>query len=134
DNLNGRAAPATEVLIDGPVGERLLGELQGLARDGLLVNVGDNASGTDAFLKMADPNATAAMTIGSSASLGTVISVLGGGLIPGLTPGDVGVGPLPSFSGVPSAVVGGAANYVVAGDDLATAAAWDYVTYLVSPQ
>ena len=134
NNLNGRAEPATEVLIDGPAGQRLLGELQGLARDGLLVNVGDNSSGTDAFLKLADPNAPAAMTIGSSASLGTVIAVLGGGLIPGLTPADVGVGPLPSFSGTPSAVVGGAANYIVAGDDLTTAAAWDYMTYLVSPQ
>lgn len=134
NHLNGREQPATEVLIDGPAGQRLFGELQALALDGLLLNVGDNASGTDAFLKMADPNAPAAMTIGTSASLGTVISVLGGGLIPGLTPGDVGVGPLPSFSGVPSAVVGGAANYVVAGDDLKVAAVWDFVAYLVSAQ
>ncbi len=134
NNLNGRAEPATEVLIDGPTGQRLFNELQGLARDGLLVNVGDNASGTDAFLKLADPNSPAAMTIGSSASLGTVIAVLGGGLIPGLTPGDVGVGPLPSFSGVPSAVVGGAANYVVAGDEIKRAAAWDFMAYLVSAQ
>ncbi|HWL45015.1 MAG TPA: ABC transporter substrate-binding protein [Ilumatobacter sp.] len=134
DNLNGRAEPATELLIDGPIGQRLFSELQSLQQDGLLVNVGDNASGTDAFLKLADPASPAAMTVGSSAALGTVIAVLGGGLIPGITPADVGAGPLPSFSGEPSVVVGGAANYVVAGDDARTAAAWDYITYLVSAQ
>ena len=134
NNLNGRAEPATEFLLGGPAGQRLFTELQSLAQDGLLVNVGDNASGTDAFLKLADPNAPAAITIGSSAALGTVVSVLGGGLIPGLTPDDIGVGPLPSFSGVPSAVVGGAANYVVAGDELRRAAAWDFVAHLVDPQ
>lgn len=134
NNLNGREQPATELLLDGPAGTELFTELQGLAADGLLVNVGDNASGTDAFLKLADPNAPAAMTIGSSAALGTVISVLGGGLIPGLTVDDVGVGPLPTESGTASAVVGGAANYIVAGDELRAAAAWDYVTYLVGAQ
>src|SRR5690606_7525466 len=77
NNLNGRDQPATEVLFDGPVGQHLFTTLQALERDGLLVNVGDNASGTDAFLKLADAQSPAAMTIASSASLGTVIEVLG---------------------------------------------------------
>ena len=75
------------------------------------------------------------MVIGSSASLGTVVAVLGSGLIPGVTPDDIGVGPLPTFGGPPSAVVGGAANYVVAGhSDAEIAATWDYMAYLVSAQ
>jgi sn-glycerol 3-phosphate transport system substrate-binding protein len=135
NNFNGREQPATEVLFDGPAGQRLFAELQTLAQEGLLFNVGDNASGTDAFLKVADPNSPAAMVVGTSASLGTVVSVLGGGLIPGLGVDDIGVGPLPSFSGTPSAVVGGAANYIVAsGSDAEIAATWDFVTFLLSPQ
>src|SRR5690606_33281489 len=47
NNLNGRDQPATEVLFGGPVGQHLFTTLQALERDGLLVNVGDNASGTD---------------------------------------------------------------------------------------
>jgi sn-glycerol 3-phosphate transport system substrate-binding protein len=135
NNLNGREAPATEVLFDGPAGIELYTILQQLAQAGLLYHVGDNASGTDTFLKMADREAPAAMTIGSSASLGTVVSVLGSGLIPDVGPDDIGVGPLPSRSGVPSALVGGAANYVVAGhSDEVTAAVWDFVTFLVTPE
>lgn len=76
------------------------------------------------------------MTIGTSASLGTIIDVVDvGQLIPGVTGDDIGVGPLPGPSGTPTALVGGAALYVVAdhGDETA-AAAWDFVTYLVSPE
>jgi sn-glycerol 3-phosphate transport system substrate-binding protein len=135
DNGNGREAPATEVLFDGETGVELFTILRGLVDDGLAVNVGDNAGGTDNFLKMADDADPAAMTIGTSAALGTVISVLGSGLVPGLTTDDVGVGPLPGFSPEPSSIVGGAANYVVAEKDPAvTAAAWDYLTYLITPE
>ena len=135
NNGNGREAPATEVLFDGETGIRLFTLLQDLVDDGLAANVGDNSSGTDNFLKMADDADPAAMTIGTSAALGTVISVLGSGLVPGLTTEDVGVGPLPGFDTEATAIVGGAANYVVADKDPAvTAAAWDYLTYLITPE
>jgi len=135
NNFNGREQPATETYLDRPGVSQVFAQLQGLAADGLLVNVGDNASGTDAFLKLADPASPAAMVIGSSASLGTVVAVLGSGLIQGVTSDDIGVGALPSFSGVPSAVVGGAANYVVAGkSDAEIAAAWDYLAFLVGAE
>ena len=55
DNGNGRLAPATQVLYDGPAGVELLTEVQSLIIDGLAVNVGDNPSGQDALLKLADP-------------------------------------------------------------------------------
>jgi sn-glycerol 3-phosphate transport system substrate-binding protein len=135
NNGNGREAPATEVLFDGDTGIELFTLLQDLVDAGLAVNVGDNSSGTDNFLKMADDAEPAAMTIGTSAALGTVISVLGSGLVPSLTTDDVGVGPLPGFGTEATAIVGGAANYVVAGKDPeVTAAAWDFLTYLITPE
>ncbi len=135
DNGNGRLAPATRVLYDGPLGVELLTFVQQMINDGLIAYVGDNAGGSDTFLKLADRTSPAAMTIGTSAALGTVISALGGGLIPGLTVDDVGVGPMPGPGPVPTALVGGAALYIVEdkGDEKA-AAAWDYITYLVSPE
>ena len=69
--------------------------MQSLINDGLAVYVGDNAGGADQLLKLADAIEPAAMAIGTSAFLGTVINTLAGGLVPELGPEDVGVGPLP---------------------------------------
>ena len=135
DNGNGRLAPATRVLYDGPKGVELLTYVQSLINDGLAVYVGDNAGGADQLLKLADSSAPAAMALGSSAFLGTVISTLAGGLVPGLGPEDVGVGPLPGPVPPPTALVGGAAVYVTEGkSDLEAAAAWDFMSYMVSPE
>lgn len=135
DNGNGRDAPATRVLYDGPAGVELMTEVQSLIADGLAVTVGDNANGQDALLKLADQSQPAAMTIATSAALGTVISVLDGGLIPGITSDELGVGPMPGPGDVRSAIVGGASLYIVDGKgDAQTAAAWDFIQYLVSAQ
>ena len=106
-----------------------------MVEDGLAVNVGDNAGGSDNFLKLADQSAPAAMTIGTSAALGTVLNVVDGGLIEGITAEDIGIGALPGPGPVPTALIGGASLYVVAdhGDET-TAAAWDFIQYLVSPE
>jgi sn-glycerol 3-phosphate transport system substrate-binding protein len=136
DNGNGRIAPATQVLYDGATGVEILTFVQQMVQDGLAFYVGGNAGGQDTYLKLADAAEPAAMAIGSSASLGTIIDVVDvGQLIPGITGDDIGVGPLPGPSGVPTALVGGAALYVVAdhGDETA-AAAWDFITFLVSPE
>jgi sn-glycerol 3-phosphate transport system substrate-binding protein len=116
-------------------GVALLTYVQQLITDGLAFNVGDNAGGTDTFFKLADESAPAAMTIGTSAALGTVIAALSGGLIPGLTDQDIGVGAMPGPGPKPTALVGGNALYIVneKGDEKA-AAAWNYITYLVSPE
>ncbi len=134
DNGNGREALPGEVYLADATGVEIVTFLRDMVADGLAVNVGDNAGGSDNFLKMADTADPAAMTIGTSAGLGTVINVLGSGLVEGLTPDDVGVGGLPGLSAEQTAIVGGAANYVVAGNDPeVTAATWDFLTYLITP-
>ena len=135
DNENGRAAPATRVLYDRPAGVGLLTYLKSLVTDGGAVYVGDNASGTDTLLKLADPTSPAAMTVSTSASLGPVFAALGSGLIKGVTSADVGVGYMPGPKGGLGALVGGASLYIVAGKgDAKAAAAWDYITFLDSAQ
>jgi sn-glycerol 3-phosphate transport system substrate-binding protein len=133
DNENGRSAPATHVLYDGASGVKLLTYLQSLVTEGGSVYVGDNASGTDTFLKLADASKPASMTIATSAALGPVLNVLGGGLIPGVTRADVGVGVMPGPNNGDGALVGGASLYIVDGKGgEKAAAAWDYITFLES--
>ena len=135
DNENGRAAPATRVLYAAPPAFDLFTQVQAMVQDGLAVNVGDNASGQDTFLKMADPTEAAAMTIATSAALGTVLNVVQGGLIPGVTVDDIGVGPMPGPTEAPGALVGGGALWMAADrPPEKTAAAWDYIRYLVSAE
>ena len=134
DNDNGRSAPATEVLFDSATGVELMTFLQDMINDGLAVSIGDNSSGQDTFLKLIDPAADGAMTIGSSASLGGVLAAIGG-LAPGLTAADVGVGPMPGPSPEPGVNLGGASLWIVDGKgDEKAAAAWDYITYLVTAE
>ncbi|HRE02765.1 MAG TPA: hypothetical protein PLV68_15805, partial [Ilumatobacteraceae bacterium] len=95
DNDNGRSGPATKVLFDEAAGVELMTYLQSLVTEANAVYVGDNASGQDTLLQLANDTSPAAMAVSTSAALGTVMSVLGSGLIPGITTDDVGVGPMP---------------------------------------
>jgi sn-glycerol 3-phosphate transport system substrate-binding protein len=135
DNGNGRLAPATKVLFDGPAGVQLLTFVQQLIQDGLAVNVGDNPNGSDTLLRLANKTEPSAMAIASSAGIGPAKAALDGGLIPGITSADLGVGPMPGPSPTPSANVGGASLYIVdqKGDPF-TAAAWDFIKFLTSAQ
>jgi sn-glycerol 3-phosphate transport system substrate-binding protein len=135
DNGNGRIAPATEVLFDNDLGVELTTFLQSMIDDGLAMTVGDNPGGQDAFFKMADPNTPGAMTMATSAALGSVIAALGGGLVPDLGPADIGVGPMPGPGDTPQVQVGGASLWIVADKSPEeTAAAWDYIMYLLRPE
>jgi sn-glycerol 3-phosphate transport system substrate-binding protein len=135
DHGNGRIAPATRVLYDGPAGVELLSYVQSLINDGLAVTVGDNPGGQDALLRMANPAEGSAMGIATSAGIGTVLSVVDQGLIAGITGEDIGIGPMPGPDGAPGVLVGGASLYIVADKgDAQTAAAWDYIRFLVSAQ
>ncbi len=114
DNDNGRRARATRVLYNDATGADLLGQMKSLIDSGLAVNVGDNASGFDDLLKMADNTAPAAMTIHTSAALGSVLEILRGGQFPNIGADDVGVGPMPRAPHGRCA----AAEQVVGGDGL----------------
>jgi sn-glycerol 3-phosphate transport system substrate-binding protein len=132
---NGRAAPATEVLFDNATGVELFTYLQQLVADGWAYNVGDNASGQDAFLKIADQAQPGAMTIGTSAALGTVLAAIGAGIAPGIAVEDLGVGPMPGPNGSTTVLVGGASLWISADkDDAKAAAAWDFISYLLSAE
>jgi len=136
DGDNGRTSRATEVLFNAPTGVEVMTYLQQLLQDGLAVNVGDNTqTGFDNLLKLADDKEPAAMTMATSASLGQVLTVLAGGQFPQIGPDDVGVGPMPGPDGLPGALIGGASLWPVdTGDDVRTAATWDFITYLVGAQ
>jgi sn-glycerol 3-phosphate transport system substrate-binding protein len=135
DNDNGRTAPATEVFFDSPAGVELMTFVQEMINDGLAVSIGDNANGQDLFLKLIDPAADGAMAIATSAALGGVLSAIDGGLAPGLTAADLGVGPMPGPSPEPAVNLGGASLWIVDGKgDEKTAAAWDYIRYLVTAE
>jgi len=136
DGDNGRTSRATEVLFNAPTGVEVLTYLQQLLQDGLAVDVGDNTqTGFDNLLKLADDKEPAAMTMATSASLGQVLAVLAGGQFPQIGPDDVGVGPMPGPDGLPGALIGGASLWPVdTGDDVRTAATWDFITYLVAAQ
>jgi sn-glycerol 3-phosphate transport system substrate-binding protein len=136
DNQNGRTARATQVLYNSSAGQSLLTTMQTMINDGLAVNVGDNStSGFDNLLKLVDSAEPAAMTIATSASIGPVLTILAGGQFPQITNDDVGVGVMPGPDGKPGALVGGASLWVVdSGDDVRTAATWDFVTYLTAAQ
>ncbi len=136
DNQNGRASRATQVLYDNATGQSLLTLMQSMIQDGLAISVGDNGvTGYDNLLKMADKDAPAAMTIATSASLGTVLAVLATGQYAQITGDDVGVAPMPGPGGKPGALVGGASLWVVnSGDAARTAASWDFITYLTGAQ
>ena len=136
DGDNGRTNRATKVLYNNQTGIDLLTFLQDMINDGLAVDVGDNSqTGYDNLLKMADQAEPSAMTINTSASLGPVLAVLGSGQFPNINADDVGVGPMPGPDGAPGALIGGAALWMVdSGDDVRTAATWDFLTYLVGAQ
>jgi sn-glycerol 3-phosphate transport system substrate-binding protein len=135
DNENGRAAPSSRVLFDGPAGVDLLTELNDVVVNGAGVYVGENPSGQDALLKLADSSAPATMTIATSAALGPVLAFVEGGIIAGIGPEDIGVGPMPSPNGAPGALIGGNSLWITAGrGDAKIAAAWDFTTWLLSAE
>lgn len=135
DGDNGRTNRATQVLYDNQTGIDLLTYLQTLLKDGLAVSVGDNSGGQDDLLKLADAKEPAAMTIHTSAALGGSLALLNAGTFPNFKAEDLGIGPMPGPDGKPGALIGGASLWPVdSGDDVKTAATWDFITFLVSAE
>jgi len=127
NNGNGRKARATAVRFDSKQGLEIFTWLSEMVSSGLAVtNSNEGASQFDNLLGIG--NGTNAMTIDSSASLGTISSVLSSGAYPNV---ELGVGPMPGPVGKGGILVGGAALYISNKSDPAKqAAAWDFSKFL----
>jgi sn-glycerol 3-phosphate transport system substrate-binding protein len=132
DNENGRQARATKVVWNDDAQVKALTLLQAMVKDGTAINVG-TADKSENLLKLADQKDPAAMTVNSSAAIGSVLAVLKSGSFPGFAPEDLGIGPMPMPPGPGGQLIGGAGLYIAKdkGDDK-TAAAWDFIKFLTS--
>jgi len=130
DNENGRAERADEAVFNGEQGLEVFEWIDDMVDDGLASYVGTDPSGFDHLLAVGNQNA--AMAINSTAALGTVAALLGGGSFPNV---ELGVGPMPGFDNADGGVtVGGAGLYMVnSGDDEKMAAAWEFLKFLNTP-
>jgi len=126
NNGNGRAKRATGVEFDTKVGQEIFAWLDSMVDDKLALNTGPPEGNVDNLLAIGADNA--AMTIDTSASLGTILGVLGGGQFPNVT---IGVAPMPGPVGKGGVLVGGAALFIPkASSPERQAAAWDYIKFL----
>ena len=115
---------------NNPVGVEIAAWLKDMVDSGLAVNTGKPEGNVDNLLAIGSDNA--AMTIDSSASLGTITQVLGSGQFPNVT---IGVAPMPGPVGKGGVLVGGAALYIVNSSPKAKQdAAWQYIKFLVDPE
>jgi sn-glycerol 3-phosphate transport system substrate-binding protein len=131
NNGNGRQSRATNVLFDTPASQALLTQIDQMVQSGVAAtNPASGPSELDNVLALC--NGKAAMTIDTSAVLGTAYSVLAAGGCPAKI--EVGVAPLPGAKPDGGVLVGGAANYIPKGSDPAKiAAAWKFAQFLTTP-
>jgi sn-glycerol 3-phosphate transport system substrate-binding protein len=132
NNGNGRRARATKTVFDTPTAKKIWTDLDQLVQSGeAKTNPATGSAEYDNLLGIG--NGQYAMTIDTTAVLGTVEAVLATGKYPNV---QLGVAPFPVFStrirgGIE---VGGSALYVSnRKSPLARAAAWEYIEFLDSP-
>ena len=130
DNGNGRKARAGAVQFDNKTGQDAFNWMAGMVADGLAVtNPRTGQAEINNYLAIG--NREAAMTIDTTAALGTIAQILGSGDYAHV---DLGVAPLPGSSegGV---TVGGGSLYIVNQSSPAKqAAAWEYAKFLNEPE
>jgi sn-glycerol 3-phosphate transport system substrate-binding protein len=129
DNGNGRDARATKATFDDEKGVELFTWIDQIVRSKLALSTG--TSDIDHYLAVA--NRTAAMTIDTSAALGTIDQILGGGEYREV---ELGTAPMPGPDDPEGGIlVGGAANYIVSrSSEEKQAAAYEFAKYLADPQ
>lgn len=128
NNDNGRAARATATAFDSEAGLEIFTFLDTMVDDGLAQNTGEG--GFDNLLALGNDNA--AMTIDTSAALGTISQVLAEGDYPNV---ELGAAPMPGPEGEGGVLVGGAAIYIVnKSSDARQEAAWRFAKFLNEPQ
>ncbi len=127
NNGNGRDGLATAVTFDSPEGEAILAWWQDMVKSGLATNVG--RQGAQAFIDLA--TGKSAMAIESTASMRTILTVLGGATQ------RFGAGPMPSINDNPNGgiVLGGAAVWIMKDrPDIEQRGAWEFLKYATQPQ
>jgi sn-glycerol 3-phosphate transport system substrate-binding protein len=134
NNGNGRKARATKATFDTATGRTIFTWLDGMVKDGLATTNPDlGNSSYDDLLGIR--SGSHAMAIDTSAALGTIKSVLGGGNDPNI---DLGVAPMPSpvKGAVPGGVFNqGGENFIVnKSSPEKQAAAWQFLKFLEEPQ
>jgi sn-glycerol 3-phosphate transport system substrate-binding protein len=130
NNGNGRSSRATAAAYDNATGVEIAAFLKDMVDSNLAINTGKPEGNVDNLLAIGADNA--AMTIDSSASLGTITQVLGSGQFPNVT---IGVAPMPGPVGKGGILVGGAALYITKdATPEKQDAAWQYIKFLVDPE
>jgi sn-glycerol 3-phosphate transport system substrate-binding protein len=130
NNSNGRKARATKAVYDDKTGLQIYTWLSGMVKDGLATTNPD--LGTGAFDNLLGiQSGSHAMAFETSAALGTIKAVLGGGTVTNV---ELGVAPFPSSGpkkgGV--AVSGGELFMVNKSSPAKQAAAWKFLKFLDS--
>jgi len=128
DHGNGREGRATKVRFDTAKGLDVATWMAGMSRDGLAQLTDPN--NFDNLLAVG--SGTSAMTMDTSAALGTILQVLGSGQYPGV---ELGAAPLPGPPGEGGAIQAGSANFIVAKTPPAhQEAAWRFASWLTETQ
>jgi sn-glycerol 3-phosphate transport system substrate-binding protein len=129
NNGNGRTARATAVTFDDATGVSVFQWIDDMVTSKLALSTG--TSDLDHYLAVG--NGRAAMTIDTSAALGTIAQLFAAGQYENV---QLGVGAMPGPASPDGGVlVGGAANYIVSRSSPAKqAAAYEFAKYLASPR
>ena len=131
NNDNGRAARATKAVFDDATGREIFVWMSEMVKDGLAEPIPD--TGTSQYDNLVGiGNGRHAMTIDTSASLGTITQFLASGQYRDVT---LGVGPMPGPPGNGGVTVQGGALFMVSKSPAAKqAAAWEYLKFLDTPE
>ena len=131
NNGNGRTGRATETVFDNKTGREIYTWMKEMV-DGGLAKVNNDEGGSVFDNLLGIGNNTHVMTTETSASLGTITSVLASGGYPGVV---LGVAPMPGPKGNGGVVVDGAALWIVKESaPEKQAAAWEFAKFLNSEQ
>jgi sn-glycerol 3-phosphate transport system substrate-binding protein len=131
NNGGGRDGRATESLLAEGDGPKIWQWWHDMVTDGLALNTGAQAGGTDHLFAIG--NKKAAMTLESTPALGPISAVLESGQFPGL---EIGVGALPAMDADGGVPVGDGSLWIPeAASAVERAAAWRFIEFLVdTPQ
>jgi sn-glycerol 3-phosphate transport system substrate-binding protein len=130
NNGNGRKARATATTFDNATGKEIYTFLSDMVKQGLAkTNPDSGPQEIDNLLGVGNGNF--AMTIDTTAALGTIVQLLSGGQYPNV---ELGVAPMPGPKGKGGVLVGGAANFISRkSSPEKQAAAWQFAKFLNDP-